>query len=255
MLQAVLVDDEPLALQSLQADLQQYCADQVQVIATCSSPLLALTAIRRHQPDVVFLDIGMDSYGTTGFDLLEILGEFHFSVIFVTAHDTSDFLLRAFKVSAVDYLVKPFSPQSLQTAVSKAMRQRQVSNDSVIQELVAELRKPDGNHPEQISIRVLEGIRYLMPEKIMYCSADGGYTRFFLEGDSPFMTSKGLKEVQQLLSPTSFFRIHYSHLINRYYLKKFLNKGKGSYQVIMLDGEELPVSRKRKEDFLAWMDI
>lgn len=255
MLQAILVDDESLALQSLQADLQLYCADEVQVVASCSSPILALTAIRRHQPDVVFLDIGMESYGTNGFDILEILGEFHFSVIFVTAHDESDYLLKAFKVAAVDYLVKPFSPQSLQEAVAKAKRHRQVASGSVIQDLVSELRHTDVKHPEQISIPVAEGFRYLIPEKIMYCMADGAYTRFFLEDGSPFMSSKGLKEVEQLLPPTTFFRIHYSHLINRYYLKTFLSKGKGTYQVIMLDGQELIVSRKRKQDFLAWMDI
>ncbi|MEM7373384.1 MAG: LytTR family DNA-binding domain-containing protein [Bacteroidota bacterium] len=252
MLRAILIDDEPLALKSLQTDLRTYCQEDVQVVDTCTSPLLALKAIRQNQPDLVFLDISMEGYETDGFGILEILGDIDFAVIFVTSH--SEHALRAFKVSAIDYLVKPFSPQELQRAVQKAIKHQQKPDNTVLRQLLDELKQTDTNTPTQISFPISDGFVYMEHQRIMYCIAEGAYTYIYQKGEKRFLTTRGLKTVEEMLPASHFFRIHYSHLINREYLDRFLSKGKGNHLVLMKDGTKLIVSRNRKKEFLAWMD-
>ncbi|MEM7660092.1 MAG: LytTR family DNA-binding domain-containing protein [Bacteroidota bacterium] len=251
MLRAILVDDEVLALQSLEKDLQTYCAQTVEVVASCESPLSALQAIRRHQPDVVFLDISLEGFETDGFGLLEILGEVQFSLVFVTAHP--NYALQAFKVSAVDYLVKPFSPQELQRAVEKVYQQRRLPNAQELRELIEALKEPGACREPQLRFPMTNGSHFVEERDIMYCRAEGAYTRLFLAGGQSLLVSKGLKSVQKPLSEEWFFRVHYSHLINRRYLQQLLSNGKAEAKVLMKDGEKLVVSRSKKQGFLQWM--
>ena len=251
MLRAILVDDEVLALQSLQQDLQTYCAQTIEVVASCDSPLHALKAIRKYQPDLVFLDISLEGFETDGFGLLDILGEVHFSIIFVTAHP--DYALQAFRVSAVDYLVKPFSPQDLQRAVEKVYQQRRLPNAQELRELIDALQTPTLCREPQLRFPMTNGSHFIEEGEIMYCLAEGAYTRLMLADGSNLLVSKGLKSVQEPLSEEWFFRIHYSHLINRRYLKQLISNGKAEAEVLMKDGTKLVVARSRKQPFLKWM--
>lgn len=252
MLRAVLIDDEPLALTSLQNDLNTYCQEEVQIVDTCTSPLSALKAIRQYQPDLVFLDISMEGYETDGFGILEILGDIDFAVIFVTSH--SEHALRAFKVSAIDYLVKPFTPSELQRAVQKALKHQQNPDNTVLQQVLDQLKQKEKRPSSQLTFPISDGYVYMDLEKIMYCVAEGAYTYIYQRDKGRFLATKGLKVIEEMLPTTDFFRIHYSHLVNRKFVDRFLAKGKGNQQVLMTDGTKLMVSRNRKKEFLAWMD-
>lgn len=118
MLKAILIDDEQDALDALEIDLRKYCSDSVQVIKKCQSPMDGLIAIRRLKPNLVFLDIQMPQ--ASGFEMLEILGDIDFNLVFTTAHD--DYAIKAFKVSAVDYLLKPVDKNELIAAIEKLPR-------------------------------------------------------------------------------------------------------------------------------------
>jgi len=233
---ALLVDDEPHCREALIWDLENHCPDVV-VVGEAENGEIALQQIAALHPDLVFLDIEMPRLN--GLQVVEQLPENGPKVIFTTAYDR--FAIQAFRMSAVDYLLKPVEPKELKSAVARAMSLQRNSQQRMqhMQEAWRE-RKLD-----MVCLPVHDGYEFVEVEKIMYCLADSNYTEVVLAGGEKIIVSKTLKEVETLLDFTSFVRVHKSALLQLSYLKKYI-KAEGGY-AIMNDGEEIPVSRRKKD--------
>lgn len=238
---ALIIDDESKARNALRNLLEQHCSDKVIVIGEADCVQKGLEAVQSLKPDLVFLDVQMPD--GTGFDLLEQLQEVNFKLIFASAFDK--FAITAFKFSALDYLLKPVEAEYLIEACSR------LEETDRFKELnkKLEILMSNKNSFEKIALPTLDGIIFVKIKEIIRCESDNNYTGIFLKSGERIMVSRTLKEYDDMLSPFNFFRIHKSHLINLSFLNRY-KKGEGGF-VIMEDGAELEVSRRRKEEFLA----
>lgn len=246
-LSAVLVDDMPEALDVLKADIATYCPN-VEVRGTAESVVAAAKLIKQTQPDILFLDIMLGA--DTGFDLLEILPDTNFQLIFVTAHN--EFAIQAFRFSAVDYLLKPIDPDQLQEAVNKAADRAAISSES-LELLKSQIQNPN-RLAAKISLPTQERINVVDINQIVRCESLDNNTRFFLENGEQIFVTRTLKKFELLLKDHPFFRVHQSHLINLNQLDTFEKKD-GGY-IKMKNGDIVPVSvRKRPEVIRALEDM
>ena len=239
MFNTLIIDDEPKARNALKNLLSQHCPE-INVIGEAGNVAEGKAAITELSPDLVFLDVQMPD--GTGFDLLRQLPEIDFKVIFASAYDR--FAIQAFRFSAVDYLQKPVEPDNLIEACSR------LKNPDPYDELnkKIEVLLSNTNNVEKITLPTLDGIIFVKIADISWLESDNNYTNFYLKDGKKIVVSKTLKEYDEMLTPFRFFRIHKSHMINLAYLERY-RKGEGG-SVIMEDGTELEVSRRRKEDFM-----
>jgi two-component system, LytTR family, response regulator len=244
MMRTLLVDDEPKNTRILRKLLEDYCP-KVQIIGDAGDIKAAYTLIRELKPDLVFLDIEMP-YGNA-FDLLDQLMPIDFSIIFITAFD--DYTLKAFKYSAIDYLLKPVDIEELKVAVNKASEKIQNRTINVQLENLLENLKHNQMALQKIAIPTSDGIVFLNVDAIIRCEANGSYTTIYSNDNQKMVTSKGIKDYEDMLPATIFCRIHNSHLINLNRIKKY-HKGRGGY-VVMEDGTSIEVASRRKEEFLS----
>lgn len=240
-MKAVLVDDEKNALEMLEWMLQKSCPE-VEIVAMCDSPLDALEKIKVLKPDVIFLDIEMPQLN--GFDLLDRLGKHESDVIFTTAYN--QFAIKAFKVCALDYLLKPIDPEDLKTAVEKAANRKNKMSPEQL-DLLLSYMKPEKPKSKRIALTASDHLIFVETEKIIYCESDSNYTLFFLTDGQKIIVSKTLKDVEEILEGTDFFRVHASYLINMKHVSKF-TRGDGGY-VVMSNNQHITVSRKKKDEF------
>lgn len=238
---AVLIDDEKNALEVLQLQLNQFCVD-VNIVAAANGGIKGIEAIKKHKPDLVFLDIEMPH--KNGFDVLNETKEYNYKVVFTTAYD--QFAIKAFKFSAIDYLLKPIDITELQQAVEKV---KQSSNSSLDEKmkLFFQQYQPQ-NNKELIALPVGDAMQFFKQDDIIRCESDSNYTYIFLTSGKKILLAKTLKEIEEALAGLSFFRIHQSHLVNMNHVSKF-SKSEGSY-VVMTDGSTLNISRNRKDLFM-----
>jgi len=243
-MKAILVDDEPDGIRTLAKMLERYCP-KVNVVATCSNATTAQQQIELLKPDVVFLDIQMP--GKTGLDLLTEIKNKDFEVIFVTAYN--EYMLQALQFSAADYLLKPVDEERLIEAVQRVERRLQEGKkDEQSTTLLHNLAKSGNPSEMRLCLPTLKGFIVLKLEEIIYCEAERSYTVFHLEGGKTVTVSKPLLEYDQLLRDTSFLRIHKSFLVNLLHVKEY-QRGEGGI-VILSDGAEIEVSRRKKDEFL-----
>ncbi len=240
MLKTVIIDDEKDARFLLKHALVENYAQQVEIIAEADSVKKGIQILEQYQPDLVFLDIQMND--GTSFDLLEQIPEHSFDVIFVTAFN--QFALKAFDFYALGYLVKPFKKSSLYNAVDKYIeKQSRVPNPG--------LKMLAGSHDQQeiskIVIPNVDGFNVLDLEDIMYLKSDNNYSEFYLKNGSKKTSSKTLKEYERLLTARNFYRIHQQYLINLDFVTEYIKLGGG--QVIMKNGDYLPIGRRRIPEF------
>jgi two-component system LytT family response regulator len=245
MLKAVIVDDEPDAVQFIESLLQEYCP-RIEVAGKAHSATEGVDVIRAVQPDLVFLDVQMP-HGS-GFDLLSVLPEKTFDVIFITAYN--QYALQAIKFSAIDYILKPININEFIEAVHKVEEKRagNGNREKVYQTLLENLRMP---RPVKLAIPTTDGIEYLNTSEIIRVEADRSYSWFFMTGGRKYLVSRNLKEYQELLGELDFFRPHNSHLINLSHVKKFI-RHEGGY-IEMSDNSNVPISRGKRDLFLAHM--
>jgi two-component system LytT family response regulator len=242
MIQALIIDDEKNAIEVLELQLSRYCK-QVQVLATAQGGVQGIELIRKYQPDLVFLDIEMPH--KNGFDVLNETKDCRYKVIFTTAYD--QFAIRAFKFSAVDYLLKPIDIRELQEAVEKAaIKEEHGSLDEKLQVLISQLQAPV--RQERIALPVGDGMQFFHIDEILRCESDSNYTHISLTNGKKITIAKTLKEVEESLRGVDFYRIHQSHLVNMNHISKVV-KGEGGY-VVMKDGTTITISRNKKEAFL-----
>jgi two-component system, LytTR family, response regulator len=243
MTRAIIIDDEEGSRETLNNLVSDFLPD-VEVVALAYSVETGKEAIKKFKPDLVFLDIQMQN--ETGFDLLETFREINFEIIFTTAYD--HFAVKAFKFSALDYLLKPIDIEELKTAVEKAKKKRSYSNSSLQLNALLHNQKSLNNNFKKIALPTLEGLEFIQINNIIRFEADGAYTMIFLVTGEKMVVSKIIKEFEDMLSENHFFRPHQSHLINLHHMKKYV-KGDGGYAV-MSDNSNIPIARRKKDEFL-----
>ena len=247
MIKAVIIDDEQHCVRSLLSDLQQNCRS-VEVMDVCHSAKEGIMSIKKNSPDLVFLDVEMP--WMNGFEMLEVLGEINFSVIFTTAHD--EFAAKAFRISAVDYLLKPIDANDLKSAVQKVEKKMEGgSNLQHISNLLRNIKQPSSD--QKIALPQREGYEFVDVSSIIYLSAEGAYTKILFHDKKPMLISRTLGDVEELLPPELFQRIHHSTLVNVSYISQFL-RSDGGY-VVLKNGEKLSVSKAKKEMLMARLGL
>ncbi|MEZ5045644.1 MAG: response regulator [Chitinophagaceae bacterium] len=239
---AILVDDEERARNFLSNLLQKHCPE-IDIISLCSNVPDAVLAIHKWQPDLVFLDIEMPDYN--GFELLQFFKEIDFEIVFVTAY--SEFAIKAFEISALDYLLKPVDAEVLKQTVVKLKEKRSLVNISKRIEVFKEAYRSDDF--SKIALPVSDGILFVDIVKIVCLEASGAYTYVVLKDGSKVLVSKKLIFFEQVLeNKKTFFRIHRSYLINLNFIAKYF-KGEG---LVLMDNQlKIPISKDRKQDFEA----
>lgn len=245
-LKVVIVEDEKHSREILKSLLEEFCKD-VQVIATASTVEEAVKVLSLYSPDVVFLDIELQS--GVGFDILEQIKEPSFEIIFTTAFEK--YAVKAIKFSSLDYLLKPIALDELQNSIDKA-RVKMDTNvyrqqlDTLMQSLARE-----SNKQEKICLATTAGMEFIAIDDIVLCKADGSYTSFVLKSKNSLLVSKHLKEYENLLADQLFMRVHNSYLINLREVKKYI-KSDGGY-IIMSNDMHVSLSPRKKEDLIQAM--
>ena len=239
MLHILLVDDEIDALEALEWKLKNYIEDVE--ITTCNSPIKAIDIINNEKPDVVFLDIQMPEMD--GFTMIEKLDNRDFNLIFTTAHD--EFALKAIKVSAIDYLLKPVDKDELQEAINKIQASKKGEGDLLENKLQLLLQNLNESS-DKVNISA-DGKVYLIDrDDVIMLKSDKSYTTIYLKSEQQILVSKTLKEVEKKFNTPQFFRVHNSYLINLNHVKEYL-KGLGG-ELIMTNGLTASISRNRKAE-------
>lgn len=244
MITAILVDDDSNLREGMKALLNRY-APEIRILGEAENVADAVSVIDEINPQVVFLDIQLAD--GTGFDILEKLteknGKIASQVVFITAHE--QYAIKAFRFSALDFLLKPVDPEELQKVIEK-IKNTVKKNDtfSHIDLLLENIRKKVDNF-KRIALSTSDGIHLFDVSDIIRCESTDNYTTFHIKNSKPILISKTLKEYEELLSEQGFERIHQSHLINLAYLKSYIKKD-GGY-VIMSDNSNLPVSQRKKD--------
>ena len=247
MIKAILVDDEKHCRETLSIQLEKYCSE-VQLLAQCNSAVQGLEAIAQFQPDVVFLDVEMPKMN--GFEMLQQFSNIPFDVIFTTGYDA--YAIKAFRFSAIDYLLKPIDKDELIKAVAKVSQKTvsQKTGHNLTQQLDILLERLGDKHAslQKIALPTLDGFELVALENILHCEADSNYTYVVLKHTKKILVSRTLKEIEELLEGHAFLRVHHSHLVNLNEIVRYV-RGEGGY-VIMSDNTSITVSRSRKDALL-----
>jgi len=244
MITALLIDDDQHLRQGMKSLLERH-APEIRIIGEAESVKTGIEAIENWKPQVVFLDIHLND--GTGFDILEQVaktnGKLSSHIVFITAHE--QYALKAFKFSALDYLLKPVDPEELKKSVVKIKEvlEKNTSFDHI--DLLLENIRKKVDHFKRIALSTADGIHLFEISDIIRCESQDNYTQFFIKNHKPLLISKTLKEYEELLMEHGFERIHQSHLINLSYLKSYI-KTDGGY-VIMGDNARLPIAQRKKE--------
>jgi two-component system LytT family response regulator len=241
MLKTIVIDDEKLSREVLCNYLHEYCPE-VEVVATASSVMGAYKVIRKHLPDFVFLDVEITD--GKGFDLLTLFDHIDFRIIFVTAY--SEYAVKAFRVSAVDYLLKPVKIDELKDAIErvKALNSTAAGSDN-LSALFDNLKTGPGTTPTLV-IPHLKGFEVLKIPEIIMCHAEGYCTNFFMTGNRKVTSSKNLKHFEALLSDHNFIRVHNSYLVNIDHVSGYSKQG----EVILSDGNRAGLGDSYKNSFV-----
>lgn len=240
MYKAIIIEDEQNAALALEFLLHNHCPE-VQVMERCTSVPDGVLAINKHKPDMIFLDIEMPVY--SGFDLFKFITEPDFSVIFTTAY--SQYALKAFEVSAVDYLLKPVEEDSLKAAVEKAKKRQ--DKELLLKKIQTLKENSSSSHIKKIALPLSDGLAFVETDTIEYTEAEGVYTRIYLKDKSQVLVSKNIKIFEDLLCKDErFIRIHRSNIVNIQFIQHY-NRGEGILR--MQSGTLLKVSRDKKQEF------
>jgi two-component system LytT family response regulator len=236
MLSCIIIDDEQACIDTLAAMLMVRFSAAMEVRASTTDSRKAGALIAQHQPQVVFMDVEMPHI--SGIQLMHSFAQRNFTVIFTTAYDK--YALQAIKTEAVDYLLKPISMEELGEAIVKA-------GQRLIQMNTAPLKAAPATH-QKLLLPNSNGILAASIPDIIRVESNSNYCSFFISGKPKVVVANTLKEYEELLAPHNFFRIHQSHLINLHFVEYF-HPGLEEY-VILTNGEQIEVSRRRKAEFL-----
>ena len=242
MKRIAIIDDESNARQLLVSILKNHCPE-VELVGEANSVASGIHLIRQTKPDAVLLDISMGD--GTCFDLLDQISNLDFKVIFTTAFD--DFAIRAFRYNALDYLLKPLIPKDLVAAINRI---ENVSSEIYTQQIKNLLEDARQKKHSKIVLSSQEEFIFIQIDQIVHLHSEGNYTTFYLFNKKRIVVSRPIGEFEELLPENSFFRIHQSYIVNIAFVKKIMKEEGGG--VVMEDDSQLPISRRRKSDFLDY---
>ena len=238
-MKALIIDDEPDNVRLLALQLTRHCP-QVEVVGQFTDSINGLRGIQQLRPSLVFLDIEMPLMN--GFQLLERVGEINFHIVFVTAYD--QYAVRAFRFSALDYLLKPVDTVDLVATVRRAEQMSKINPQQL--DLLRQNHPVAGSFmPSKIALPHASGMVFVDIRRIVYCEADSNYTRFYLENGEQYVVSKTLGDVQDVLESRDFVRVHRQYMVNLEHIQKLV-KGEGTY-LLMTNGVSIPVARQQKD--------
>jgi two-component system LytT family response regulator len=248
MLRAVVIDDIE-SIRTKNIDIIKSNCPNIVIIGQADSVESGISLIKQIVPDLVFLDVEMPD--GSGFDLLQKLKPIQFKVIFITGFE--DFAIRAFRFSAIDYLLKPLDPAELVEAVNKA---EESFNKEVLElklnTLFSNLERP--KNLQKLVLKTAEKIYSVNIQDIVNCESDKNYTTFYFINAPKLVVSTTLKEYETLLKPFNFFRAHQSHLINMLYFDHFI-KADGGNTIVMKNKNKIPLATRKKEEFLTLIGL
>ncbi|MFA0964529.1 LytR/AlgR family response regulator transcription factor [Roseivirga sp. BDSF3-8] len=241
---AIIIEDEPHQRELLEGLLSRH-HPEVCCMGAATGVQGGLDLITRMRPDLVFMDV-MLADGTC-FDLLAQLPERPFEIIFTTSHQ--EYAVKAFRLAAVDYLLKPVAQDELAAAIAK-LKEKQADRQAFdhIRLLLGNMQKETRKEQPRIALPTLTGFTMVAIEDIVWCESDNTYTTFYLREGKDILVSRTLKACEKLLADHAFYRVHNSALVNLNYIREYV-KGEGGY-VVMINGAEVNVSRRRKDEFL-----
>lgn len=244
MITALLIDDDSNLRNGMKGLLAMYAPD-ITILGEADSVKAGIQAIETHNPDVVFLDIQLGD--GTGFDILEQVmkkkGKLSSHVVFITAHE--EYAVKAFRFSALDYMLKPVDPEDLKKVVEKIKKVLSNNDNYAHIDLLLENIRKKVDKFRRIALSTSDGIHLFEVSDIIRLESQDNYTKFYIKDHKPVLIAKTLKEYEDMLSEQGFERIHQSHLINLAYLKSYIKKD-GGYAV-MADNSHLPISQRKKE--------
>ena len=240
MIKAILVDDEKHALITLEHLLKKH--EDVEILSCIQSSTEAKKIIEDLQPDLLFLDIEMPNLN--GFELLKQFEKIPFKVIFTTAYD--QYAIKALKINALDYLLKPIDPDELRSALDKFIEDQIITTD----EQISHLNQFKSNQlTDTIALSTNKGLIFIKTKDIMYFEADGSYTHVILSNGESYLVSKSLANFEEVLEDIPlFFRSHKSNLVNLNFIKQYI-RGEGG-ELIMQNNKSIVLSRNKKQEFL-----
>ncbi len=237
---AIIIDDEEMARILLREMVAEY-TDSVSVVELCADLASGVKAIRKHKPDIVFLDIELP--GHSGLELLDFFNEdeINFSVIFVTAYNK--YAIQAFNLSAVSYILKPVQPSALKAAMELFEKNRSRAGYAVLKNNLA------GNMPQKIALHTLNTVTFESTDNILYFEADGSYTRVILKAGQPVLLSKPLRHFENILKDCDdFFRCQKSFMVNVRYVTEYIKSNGGS---LIIDKKyEVSVSQDKLDELM-----
>lgn len=239
IIKAIIIENDLRYVTSLKTMLADI--PELVVIGEANDVKFAVELIKTSQPDLVFLDIELN--GGTGFDVLSYFPDIQFDVIFTTAYE--GYAVDAIKLSAVDYLLKPFGLGQIKEAIDRMLKK---NGKPCVQQLVKDLKK-ENLQDKTIALHSHDGINFVPLSEIIYCKADSNYTVFYTTTNQEIMVCSPLKKYDDLLSNKHFFRLHQTYLINLKFVKKFIKNNGGD--ILLTNDVILPVSRRKKDELLA----
>lgn len=245
MIKAIIIDDIEQARITLKKDLQVYAKD-VEIIGEANGVVEGAKLLKSIQPDVLFLDIQMQD--GSGFDLLDILKDISFKIIFITASDAH--AIKAFRYAAIDYLLKPVDPDELVEALKK-FRQEKLNENEKYKLLNDSLKNSQKPH-ERLALHTQDKIHIVNICDILRCESNVNYTEFHFSNGKKLLVTRTLKDFEDLLSDQGFYRVHQSHLINTKFIKEFV-KTDGGY-LLMNDGCSVPVSTRKRPEVMKMLE-
>ncbi len=243
VIRAIIIDDEPSAIRTLELLIKRF-VPELTIIGHTSDPLKGLEMLEKETPDLLFLDIQMPVL--SGFDLLRKCQDIRFSIIFTTAFD--QYAIEAIRFSALDYLLKPIDAEELRQAIQRFIEKK--NPDSLHQNLYQNFLHNINAHGKEafkLAIPTSEGIFFYLPADIIRIEGVNNYSRFYFINQKTLLTSKTLKEYEDILQNHGFLRVHKSHLVNRQSVTGYTADG----WLQLSDGSRVEISRRRKEEVLA----
>lgn len=235
---AIIIDDERINIQLLSSLIESYCPE-IELVSTATNVDKGLALIQEQTPDILFLDI--EIHDKTGFDILNLVEDKSLQVILITAYEK--YAIQAFKYGVVDYILKPIKIDELKSAVERSItriaEQANKANEAMILKDDAEFLK----------VYNKDSVELLPVVDILYMEAEGGCTRIVTTKKSKILSTRSLKEHEDLLSEKLFLRVHHSYVINITHVKKYVKGKNGSF--IMSDDSHVPISATRKKEVIS----
>lgn len=242
MSRALIIDDEPSAVKTLTLMIQHYVPEITELKAT-NDPYEGLSLLNTFDPHLLFIDIQMPLI--TGFELLRKIPQINFNIIFTTAHD--EYAIEAIRFSALDYLLKPIDADELRAAYNRFLQKQHsnATNQQLYNNFIYNINTDD-KKDFKLALPTTQGTFFYKPDEIIRLEGESNYTKFFFVNKKTLLTSRTLKEYEEILVDHGFIRVHKSHMLNKTHVINYTADG----MLTLSDQSKVEVSRRRKEEVM-----